>query len=56
MTLREVHSGLRLSFTLRIPYVSRIRVTRTNDRPEDLDGLIREWPRYEGMPQRIRRL
>ena len=56
ITMKEVHSGVKVSFTIRIPYLSRFRVTRVDDRPDDLDGLIRRWPADECAPNKIRRL
>lgn len=56
ITLREVRSGLKVSFSLRIPYLNRFRIQRYDNRPDNLDGLVRLWPRNEGKPQKIRRL
>lgn len=50
LSLIRVHDGLEIVVWKILPYMYRSFLRERRDRPRDLEGFIRQWPRTEGVP------
>lgn len=50
LSLIRVHEGLEVVVWKMLPYMFRSFLRERHDRPRDLEGFIRQWPRNGGAP------